>query len=104
LKGIINSFSSIAERKNISLQLVSEVSSIQTYFDRDVFEKIFYNLLSNAFKFTPQGGSIEVEISRPDLAPGSNSIQRIIIAIFLLKIQVSASAKNICQIFSINFI
>jgi signal transduction histidine kinase/ligand-binding sensor domain-containing protein/DNA-binding response OmpR family regulator len=73
LRGIINSFSSIAERKNISLQLVSEVSSIQTYFDRDVFEKIFYNLLSNAFKFTPQGGSIEVEISRPDLAPGSNS-------------------------------
>jgi signal transduction histidine kinase len=41
LKGITNSFSSIAERKNISLQFVSEASDIQTHFDRDVFEKIF---------------------------------------------------------------
>jgi len=65
LKGITNSFSSIAERKNISLQFVSEASDIQTYFDRDVFEKIFYNLLSNAFKFTPQGGFIEVKIYQP---------------------------------------
>ncbi len=66
LKGIVNSFASIAERKNISLQLISEVSNIQTYFDRDVFEKIFYNLLSNAFKFTPQGCSIEVKIYKPE--------------------------------------
>jgi signal transduction histidine kinase/ligand-binding sensor domain-containing protein/DNA-binding response OmpR family regulator len=70
LKGIINSFSSIAERKNICLQFVSEASNIQTYFDRDLFEKIFYNLLSNAFKFTPNGGSIEVKINQP----GSESI------------------------------
>jgi signal transduction histidine kinase/ligand-binding sensor domain-containing protein/DNA-binding response OmpR family regulator len=65
LKGITNSFSSIAERKNITLQLVSEVSNIQTRFDRDVFEKIFFNLISNAFKFTPNGGSIEVKINKP---------------------------------------
>ncbi|MDZ7624504.1 MAG: ATP-binding protein [Ignavibacteriaceae bacterium] len=65
VKGITNSFSSIAERKNITLQFVSEASNIQTYFDRDIFEKIFYNLLSNAFKFTPQGGTIEVKISQP---------------------------------------
>ncbi len=64
LKGITNSFSSIAERKKISLHFVSDASEIQTYFDRDVFEKIFYNLLSNAFKFTAQGGSVEVKINK----------------------------------------
>jgi len=64
LKGIVNSFASIAERKKICLQVVSDASEIQTYFDRDVFEKIFYNLLSNAFKFTPYGGSIEVKINQ----------------------------------------
>ncbi|MGE5811478.1 MAG: response regulator, partial [Ignavibacteria bacterium] len=74
LKGIAASFSSIAERKKICLQVLNETPEIQTYFDKDIFEKIFYNLLSNAFKFTPQGGSIEVKISRPDLDPGRISL------------------------------
>lgn len=73
MKGITMSFSSIAERKNISLQLISETTNIQTYFDRDIFEKIFYNLLSNAFKFTPQGGSIELKIYQPASIPGNFS-------------------------------
>lgn len=65
LKGITKSFLSISEKKNISLQLISETPDIKTYFDTDVFEKIFYNLLSNAFKFTPQGGFIELKIYQP---------------------------------------
>lgn len=73
LKGITYSFSSIAERKKIGLHFVSDASEIQTYFDRDVFEKIFYNLLSNAFKFTAQGGSVEVKINKPESISNSTT-------------------------------
>ncbi|MBP1683495.1 MAG: histidine kinase, partial [Ignavibacteriaceae bacterium] len=65
IKGITMSFSSIAERKKISLRFESDTQEISTYFDRDVIEKIFYNLLSNAFKFTNKGGSVEVIVNHP---------------------------------------
>ncbi len=68
VKGLTMSFESLAAQKNISLQF--EVSSgeysetepvlTETYFDRDKIEKIFSNLLSNAFKFTPAQGKISV--------------------------------------------
>ncbi|MFO7526411.1 MAG: two-component regulator propeller domain-containing protein [Ignavibacteriaceae bacterium] len=65
VKGITMSFSSIAEKKNIKLLFNTDKPNIPTYFDSDVFEKIFYNLLSNAFKFTPHGGTVEVSITAP---------------------------------------
>lgn len=71
VKQIVNSFSSLAHRKNI--QLETEVDphlknglrneTLLFYFDDDVVEKILFNLLSNAFKFTPEGGNIVVSIS-----------------------------------------
>jgi signal transduction histidine kinase/DNA-binding response OmpR family regulator len=74
IKQIVHSFSSLAQRRNI--QLETEVDphlkndlrneAITFYFDDDIVEKILYNLLSNAFKFTPDGGSITVSISLPD--------------------------------------
>ena len=74
VKQIVHSFSSMAQRKNILLEtevaphlkndLRNETSIF--YFDEDIFEKILYNLLSNAFKFTPDGGSITVSISRAE--------------------------------------
>lgn len=66
VEGITMSFESIAERKNIQLLFDSENLNVKSYFDRDVFEKIFFNLLSNAFKFTPQGGRVEVKIYGPE--------------------------------------
>jgi signal transduction histidine kinase/DNA-binding response OmpR family regulator/ligand-binding sensor domain-containing protein len=69
VKGITMSFLSIAEKKSITLSFESESPVIQSYFDRDIFEKIFYNLLSNAFKFTPKGGKVIVKI----LCPASTS-------------------------------
>ncbi|MCH8961639.1 MAG: response regulator, partial [Bacteroidetes bacterium] len=62
LKGIVLSFSSMAERKQITFELHTEAERLDLYFDPDKLEKVFYNLLSNAFKFTPEHGAISVHV------------------------------------------
>ncbi|RZK39787.1 MAG: sensor histidine kinase [Pedobacter sp.] len=60
LSNITNNFIGMADRLGIDLQL--EQQEIAGHFDVDIdkFEKILYNLLSNAFKFTSKGGKIIV--------------------------------------------
>ena len=64
LRGLISSFDSMAKRKNISLSFTSASDRILCWIDRDKMEKIIYNLLSNAFKFTGRGGAIKVQIKK----------------------------------------
>lgn len=63
LQKVMNSFKLIAEEKNINYQLTSSVQSVYSWIDKDKFEKIFFNLLSNAFKYTPADKSITVKIT-----------------------------------------
>ncbi|MBN3581825.1 response regulator [Algoriphagus aestuarii] len=53
-------FNELSEDQHIALDFSSNVSSLQAEFDSDKIEKILFNLLSNAFKFTPEGGKISV--------------------------------------------
>jgi signal transduction histidine kinase/ligand-binding sensor domain-containing protein/DNA-binding response OmpR family regulator len=39
---------------------------ILIYFDRYKLERVFYNLISNAFRYTPKGGTINIKISHDD--------------------------------------
>lgn len=64
LKGLVLSFSSYAERKRISLKFISVENEIKVYLDKEKFEKIISNVLSNALKFTPESGSVEVNANR----------------------------------------
>ncbi|MBI3276542.1 MAG: histidine kinase, partial [Chlamydiae bacterium] len=59
LREIEDSMSSLAEQKNLKLSFECE-ESLQSEFDRDQIEKVVMNLIYNAVKFTPEGGSIEV--------------------------------------------
>jgi len=63
IKEISYSFSDIAEKKNISFDFHSNVSSLSIYFDRDKIEKIMFNLLSNAYKYTHDSGVVWVHLS-----------------------------------------
>jgi len=57
------SFTDLAEKKNIRYTFRSDLSSFVTNFDNDKLERIFFNLLSNAFKFTSEGGQISMTIN-----------------------------------------
>ena len=58
---ISKSFEWQAKSRNISLNFISPESYF-CHFDKDIVEKVIYNLLSNAFKYTPNNGTIEIEI------------------------------------------
>lgn len=60
LNGVVFSFSSLAERKKIGYHFQYPTSNPVVYVDADKLEKIVTNILSNAFKFTPEGGVITV--------------------------------------------
>jgi len=60
LKTIVYSFSSLAHRKQISYCFDFIADNTLAYYDKDVLEKILMNLISNAFKFTPEEGSISI--------------------------------------------
>ncbi len=64
IRGILMSFHSLAEQKGVRIDFQSESEVIDLYFDWDKAENIFSNLLSNAFKFTPAPGKVEVKISK----------------------------------------
>ena len=53
-------FNELSEDQHIELDFTSNMTSLQAEFDSDKVEKILFNLLSNAFKFTPEGGKISV--------------------------------------------
>lgn len=61
LRDVLQAFEPLAERKRISATLELPDESLPVYFDHELMERVFANLLSNAFKFTPEGGSIRVE-------------------------------------------
>lgn len=63
IRETVYSFSDISEKKDIKLSLNTSVSSLETLFDQDKLEKILFNLLSNAFKFTPEHGSVTVDVT-----------------------------------------
>lgn len=56
-------FSPLIRKNNINFSFNSEVLEINAYFDADKIDKIVFNLLSNAFKYTPEGESISVSIT-----------------------------------------
>ncbi|WP_289055406.1 hybrid sensor histidine kinase/response regulator transcription factor [Carboxylicivirga marina] len=60
---IFYSFVELAKHKNIEYQIVYSHKPMHVWFDSMHLEKVFYNLLSNAFKFTPDGGHVLMSIT-----------------------------------------
>jgi signal transduction histidine kinase/ligand-binding sensor domain-containing protein/DNA-binding response OmpR family regulator len=72
IKNIVDSFDYEAKERKINYSFIRTCASLEAWFDHDKLDKIIYNLLSNAFKFTQDGGSISLSLI-VDEAPVNNS-------------------------------
>ena len=72
VRELAHSFSDLSEKKNIQFSFLSTLNHLEIFFDPDKLEKIMFNLLSNAFKFTPAGGmvAVEVQLREPEAGAG----------------------------------
>jgi len=66
LEGVFHSFNELASDKKIDYKFSTSRKNMTLWYDDDKLERIMYNLLSNAFKFTPEGGAIEVHVGEDD--------------------------------------
>lgn len=62
IRETVYSFSDLSEKKDLKLDFQTSVGALETVFDADKLEKIVFNLLSNAFKFTPSQGRVSVDV------------------------------------------
>jgi signal transduction histidine kinase/ligand-binding sensor domain-containing protein/DNA-binding response OmpR family regulator len=62
IRETVFSFSDLSEKNDIRLEYATTVKTLETLFDPDKLEKILFNLLSNAFKFTPEHGVVSVQV------------------------------------------
>lgn len=66
VKGVADAFSRLALMKQISFTVEADIKELRLYFDADKLDKVLFNLLSNAFKFTQDKGSIKLKTELSD--------------------------------------
>ncbi|MFA9189129.1 substrate-binding domain-containing protein [Flavobacterium magnesitis] len=60
---VMKNFKGEATRRNIDFQLICKNKSLELFIDLGLMDKVYFNLLSNAFKFTPDNGKISISIT-----------------------------------------
>lgn len=67
LREIYLSFLDYAQQRGVDYRFHCNIQHIDCWFDARQMEKVFFNLLSNAFKYTPDNGRIEIDITETDV-------------------------------------
>ena len=66
VREIVQDFRHKAEKQRIDLRFITDSSEQLVWFDAEKVDKVLFNLVSNAFKYTPKGGLIHVLLERLD--------------------------------------
>lgn len=61
---VCENFSQVAHERSIDFRLIPDTQEMRCYTDMDKLEKMLFNLLSNAFKYTPDGKAITVTVRK----------------------------------------
>ncbi|MFA9391996.1 MAG: two-component regulator propeller domain-containing protein [Prolixibacteraceae bacterium] len=77
-EGLYESFKPMAESKAIDFKIICKQAEIRISVDQEKYEKIIYNLVSNAFKYTEDGGQITVRV---DVEEGTHENKVLIIQV-----------------------
>lgn len=65
IKDIMQSFENLAVSRHIDFSMESKTEPVSLWIDQGNFDKIIFNILSNAFKHTPDKGEIKIKVSSP---------------------------------------
>ncbi|MDQ0640932.1 signal transduction histidine kinase/AraC-like DNA-binding protein/CheY-like chemotaxis protein/ABC-type xylose transport system substrate-binding protein [Pedobacter sp. W3I1] len=63
ISDIIETFQLAAKKQNIDLRLYTKESDITVWFDVNMLDKVMFNLISNALKFTPVNGKVHITLT-----------------------------------------
>jgi signal transduction histidine kinase/ligand-binding sensor domain-containing protein/CheY-like chemotaxis protein len=74
IKEVAEPFEFLAHKQQINFSVIATSTVLYSWFDHSALEKIMNNLLSNAFKFTPEKGEIMVSISEVNKLSTSNQV------------------------------
>ena len=64
LEEICASFDEFSSTRNIHFRFIKPEKRVSLWFDQNQMQKVFFNLISNAFKYTPEGGKIVITINQ----------------------------------------
>ncbi|MCX6327354.1 MAG: ATP-binding protein [Bacteroidia bacterium] len=63
IRNVIRAFESLAEKLNISLTIESYKQEVSLWFDANALEKVLFNFISNALKYTKSGGFVKIIVN-----------------------------------------
>lgn len=69
LRDIVHAFDLEAEKKKLKLSFEADVEKLEVSFDNDKIDKIMFNLISNALKYTPTPGNISIKVQSESKYP-----------------------------------